>query len=352
MPPTLVDIAKATHTSVSTVSRVLAGGVIANRISKETRERVEAAARELGYRPNLIARTLRTRRSNTVALLVSDIANPFFAQMASLIEHGLHSHGYSLMLCNSGEDMEREAEYLRLLDQKGVDGLILVPILSDRDRLLQHISPRLPLVVLDRPIAGISATVSSDQAQAARILCEALHHRGVRRVALVCGPSHVITHRTRADMVRGCFTVVAQCEGPSMKETGRRAHDEFAAQLTEPPDAIICTNNALAQGVMEAMTATEAQHDPPVVVGVFDEVPMMHLLPLPIIASMQDIRLLAEGCVRQLLPLLPGQSAVDGSAPTPEPMIFPARIVMNPAFEAWERAYRTRHPIPVEMGGG
>src|SRR5476651_789798 len=93
---TLVDIAKATSTSVSTVSRVLAGGVIANRISKETRERVQAAAEKLDYRPNLVARTLRTRRSNTIALLVSDIANPFYAQIASLVERRLYQHGYSL----------------------------------------------------------------------------------------------------------------------------------------------------------------------------------------------------------------------------------------------------------------
>lgn len=350
MPPTLVDIAKVTHTSVSTVSRVLAGGVIANRISKETRERVEAAARELGYRPNLIARTLRTRRSNTVALLVSDIANPFFARMASLIEHGLHGHGYSLMLCNSGEDQEREAEYLRLLDQKGVDGLILVPIVSDRAHLLKHISEKLPLVILDRPIEGISSTVASDQKQAATILCQALSGRGIRRVMLVSGPAHVSTHHTRSETVRQCFDVVAQYEGPSMKETGRRAHEEFAAQSSEPPDAIICTNNALAQGVMEAMTAAEAQLYPAVIVGVFDEVPMMHLLPLPILCSMQDIQQLAEGCVKQLLPLLPGQRAEtrEGHNPPPEPMIFPSRIVVNPAFEAWDRA---RSAVPAGARG-
>src|ERR1700760_321691 len=104
MPPTLLDIAKAAHTSPSTVSRVLSGGNEAKRISEKTRQRVLAAATKLGYRPNLLARSLRTRRSNTVALLVSDIANPFFGQIASLVEKSLHRHGYSLVLCNSAED--------------------------------------------------------------------------------------------------------------------------------------------------------------------------------------------------------------------------------------------------------
>ena len=100
MPPTLTDIAKATNTSVSTVSRVLAGGTVSQRISPETRARVREAASRLGYKPNLLARSLRTRRSHTVALLVSDIANPFFGRLASLIEQSLHGHGYSLILCN------------------------------------------------------------------------------------------------------------------------------------------------------------------------------------------------------------------------------------------------------------
>jgi LacI family transcriptional regulator len=126
MSATLTDIAKATRTSVSTVSRVLSGGAVSKRISSGTRQRVSDTARRMGYRPNLIARSLRTRRSNTVALLVSDIANPWFGQIASLVEQALHREGYSLVLCNSGEDLEREREYLDLLPQKGIDGLIVV----------------------------------------------------------------------------------------------------------------------------------------------------------------------------------------------------------------------------------
>src|SRR5213076_400994 len=100
LSPTLIDIARETNTSVSTVSRVLAGGAVAQRISRETRGRVLAAAQRMGYRPNLLARSLRTRKTNTIALLVSDIANPFFASIASRIEQSLHRHGYSLLLCN------------------------------------------------------------------------------------------------------------------------------------------------------------------------------------------------------------------------------------------------------------
>src|SRR5438046_2867733 len=130
--PTLVDIARETNTSVSTMSRVLAGGSSSERISADTRGRVLHVAKKLGYRPNLLARGLRTRQTYTIAFLVSDIANPFFGRIASLVEQALHRHGYSLMVCNSCEDPELEEEYLNLLPSKGLDGLILVPLLRGR----------------------------------------------------------------------------------------------------------------------------------------------------------------------------------------------------------------------------
>src|SRR5688500_17411072 len=110
MSPTLEDIARETKTSESTATRLITGSTMANRISKATRDRVREVADRLGYRPNLLARSLRTRKTNTIALLVSDIANPFFGQIGSQIERGLAKHGYSLMLCNSAEDAKREAD--------------------------------------------------------------------------------------------------------------------------------------------------------------------------------------------------------------------------------------------------
>ncbi len=309
---------------------MLAGGVIANRISKETRERVQLVANRLGYRPNLVARTLRTRRSNTIALLVSDIANPFYAQIASLVERRLHQHGYSLVLCNSGENSTREVEYLQLLNQKAIDGLILVPITIDRNHLMQQIPAKLPLVILDRPIPGIDSTVACDQLQSAKDLCKTLHDVGIRKVAVVTGPSHVTTHNRRASTAAECFEIVAQHEGPARPETGRDAAPKL---MLHHPEAIVCTNNALALGLIDSLVQIE---NPPVI-GVFDEVPMMHVLPIPIVCAVQDVNALAEGCVAQLLPLL-------GGDPKPaQPMIIPSQSATNRAFEAWS-ANKTAQP--------
>ncbi len=318
-PATLVDIAERTNTSVSTVSRVLAGGAVSRRISRETCRRVKDAAEQLGYRPNLVARALRTRKSNTIALLVSDIANSFFSSIASLIEQSLHRHGYSLMLCNSGENIEREQEYLRLLAQKTIDGLIVVPMARSRKALLANLPTGLPLVVLDRPVAGIPAAVFSDRDQSTNLLCDTLSRVGVKRVAIIAGSHNLITHHRRAEIVGERFEVISRYEGPPLKETGRRAFILLGAR----PDAIVCTNNVLAEGVIDCI----AEIDHPPIIATFDEVPIMHLLPIPIAIAMQDIPMLAEGCVRQLLLQL------DGSDAKPSEVILSSRVITNRAFQ-------------------
>ncbi|HEY7119650.1 MAG TPA: LacI family DNA-binding transcriptional regulator [Tepidisphaeraceae bacterium] len=322
MSPTLVDIARETHTSVSTVSRVLSGGAMANRISKETRQRVQEAAQRLGYRPNLLARSLRTRRTYTVALIVSDIANPFFAQLGSLIERSLARHGYSLMLCNSAEDVEKEADYLRLVAAKGIDGLIVVPLARTRKQILQAVPEKMPLVVLDRPIEGIPS-VASDQDQMSHILSDALDQAGVKKIALLCGPQHIITHRRRCEVLASRFEVLARHEGPAQKATGREAFDQKFAPVIDKVQAVVCTNNFLAQGVVDLMSDI----DNPPVVGVFDEITMFDLLRIPIVCSMQDIPALAEGCVTQILKLL------ERTSEPVQPILLDARVVTNRAFQ-------------------
>ena len=323
MSATLNDIARETHTSVSTVSRVLAGGRVAERISAETRARVAKAADRLGYRPNLLARSLRTRKTHTVALLVSDIANPFFSQIASHVERSLHGHGYSLVLCNSGEDLRREDEYLGLLPRKGIDGLILVPLARGQGELTNHLPKGLPLVILDRPIPGIGASVTSDQEQAADALAGQLRRAGVKRIALVSGPQVIFTHHHRAGRVAQHFEVVARHEGRAQVETGRDAAHAFARGPAF--DAVVCTNNFIGQGYVESM---ERREDAPVV-GVFDEVPMMQLLPVPIVCCVQDVARLAEACVNLLLPQLRGERG----ASQLEPVTAPTSVVTNPAFD-------------------
>jgi LacI family transcriptional regulator len=232
------------------------------------------------------------------------------------------------MLCNSGEDPQREAEYLDLLPQKGIDGLILVPIARSRKAIYEHLPEGLPLVIADRPSPGIDASVASDEEQLGTLLCDTLGRMLVRTAAVVSGPQYVLTHRRRKEIFSERFKVIAYHEGPAQKETGRQAFIRF---LNSSPRAIACTNNFLAQGVIDSI----AKIDAPPIIGVFDEIPMMHLLPLPIVCSMQDIPMLAEGAVTQILLQLRGQPSQC------RPILLPARAITNPAFQVLQTEGRS-----------
>jgi LacI family transcriptional regulator len=323
MSATLSDIARETGTSVSTVSRVLAGGAVSKRISKETREKVHKAADRLGYRPNLLARSLRTRKSHTIALLVSDIANPWFGQLASLIEKNLHDQGYSLFLCNSDEDLKREAEYLHLLPQKGIDGLVLVPLLKTKKALQQQIPPNLPVVIVDRPIPGVNATVASDQDMLANLLADSLAKAGVKTIAMAHGPGHVSSHRRRAEILAQRFEVIGAVEGPSKRDTGQQAMKEFKAKALKP-DAFIGTNLFLTIGLLDEYQAPASGPHP--ILGCFDQLPFHDMLPMPVACAIQDIPALADAVVRELLPML------SPNAPEPKPIVVPTLMSLNRAF--------------------
>lgn len=318
MSATLSDIARETNTSISTVSRVLTSAPESSRISPATREKVIEAAKRLGYRPNLLARSLRTRKTHTLALIVSDIANPWFGMMASVVEQVLHQRGYSLIVCNSCEDAELEQEYLRMLPQKGIDALIVVPLATTREQLTRHLAADLPVVVVDRLVEGMEYSIISDQQRGAVALSDELARINVRRVAVISGPHDVFTHRLRAQTFRGCFEVLVEHEGPAQLETGRQG---WALVGDKPVEAVICTNNLLGQGALEAMMQSGGQ----LPIACFDGLTMMDLLPVPIVSCVQDVERLATGAVDLALGQIQ-QKAMDAQ------LVMPTRIVWNEAF--------------------
>ena len=121
---TINDVAKKAQVSISTVSRVLNGTAFVN---SEVKKRVEDAIRELAYQPNPAARSLRVNRSRIIGLLISDIQNPFFMSLIQGVEDEAHRNGYSLLLCNSNEDSNKEQQYLNVLCAERVAGAIIVP---------------------------------------------------------------------------------------------------------------------------------------------------------------------------------------------------------------------------------
>ena len=176
MTVSIKDVAQAAGVSPATVSRVLGGG----KVSAELRGQVEAAVKATGYRPNLSARRLRSRDSQTIGLIVADICNPFFTAVASAVEDAAYKAGLRVILCNTDENPQKEAMYLQLMEEERVTGVIFAPTRATVGALSRR-ELDFPIVLIDRAdMAGRQDAVVLDNAAAAAMLVEHLQAQGYR----------------------------------------------------------------------------------------------------------------------------------------------------------------------------
>lgn len=256
--PTIREVAKKAGVSSTTVSHVINHTRF---VSEDVSERVRSAMDELGYRPNALARSLRRGETKTLGLIMPDSANPFFAEIAKEIEKTVFSSGYSLILCNTNGDLEREKFYTEVLLAKQVDGVIFVAAGDETESLLQLVNRKLPMVVVDRyfgdlPVDIVLTNNYLGGYNATRHLIE----QGHRRIAVICGPSNVTPS---ADRVRGYRS--------AMQDSGLEVDEELVAagnfdsesglkcarQLLDvktPPTAIFACNDLMAIGAVRAVS--------------------------------------------------------------------------------------------------
>ena len=251
-PLTVKDIARLSQTSASTVSRVLTGRVP---VAPQKREAVLQAIQAAEYRPNLLARSLKTKTTHSVGLLINDILNPFYSALARGVEDAASEAGYALMLCNTNEDAHREQQYLAMLRGKSVDGIILAPTGGSREAMEALLEAGTALVQIDRALPGLpAASVTLDNALggflAARHLLEAGHER-IGFVTYAMGQSTVVQRE------EGCRRAAAEAGLPNNCAVCAVGFDladtdmQVAALLeTHRPTALIAANNRLALAVL------------------------------------------------------------------------------------------------------
>jgi LacI family transcriptional regulator len=280
---TISDVAKLAGVSAMTVSRVVNG---TGYTSAATRSRVEAAIGELGYVPNALARQLRSKRTKTIALVVSDISNPFFTTIARGAEDVAVAHGFSVMYCNTDESETEEEQYLLMLIERQVDGVLLVPARSSGTsfRLLQ--AHRVPVVVMDRRVAARNVdSVLCDSEAGAYALTRHLIELGHRRIAVLTGRRNV---STSVDRVAGCRRALQE-EGIVLDDDlvhyggfnfGKlnQADGHRMAQLVlsaegERPTALFAANNFIAFGAIRALREAGLRVPEDISVVAFDDLP-------------------------------------------------------------------------------
>jgi LacI family transcriptional regulator len=259
-----------------TVSRVINNS---GYISQEKRERVEAAVAALGFVPNALARSLRFKQTKTIALIVTDITNPFFTTIARGVEDAASEQGFMVVFGNTDESQDKEVNYLNVLLQKQVDGILLVPVRSSPEPVNFLQGHNIPLVVLDRRIPGLKVdSVRCDSEQGAYLLTRHLLELGHRRIATLSGPAELMTAADRVAGYRralheaGLGDETAVYYGFFTPESGYEM--ALQALTANPrPTALLATNNFIAAGVLHALHKTGLRAPEDISVVAFDDLP-------------------------------------------------------------------------------
>jgi LacI family transcriptional regulator len=283
---TIREVAESAGVSYATVSHVINNTRL---VSPETRERVLAAMDALNYRPNALARSLRQGKTNTIGLVLPDSANPFFAEISRSIEDEAFKKGYSVFLCNTELDTQRELFYVDVLSKKQVDGIIFVAAGDTADSLDYLIQRRMPLVMIDREVPNVEAdAVLTDNQLGGYLATHHLLDLGHRRIACIAGPSSITPSAERIIGYRKALEEAGVSYDEKLILRGDY-HAQSGMDIThiilgmDPrPTAIFALNDLMALGALRA--AAEAGYSVPndlSVVG-YDDLEISHFTNPPL----------------------------------------------------------------------
>jgi LacI family fructose operon transcriptional repressor len=245
------DVARVANVSPATVSRVLAG----RSVDAAMQERVHAAVKATGYRPNLAARRLRSQHSNTIGLIVADIRNPFFTAVSRTIEDLAYARGLRVILCNTDEDPAREAMYLQLMQEERVTGVILAPTRQGLAKVAKA-KPDYPMILIDRTAPGITHDcVVLDNGAMAELLVEHLNDRGFRRIAGLFGASSSTGVERRAGFETASARLGLYADAVAVPhgegEAARVVTDLLARSA--PPQALVASNGVALMATLRTL---------------------------------------------------------------------------------------------------
>ena len=292
---TLDNIADKLSISGTTVSRVLTGQSKKYRISSRTAELVQKTASELGYVPDQLARALRTKRTNTMGLIIPDISNPFFSTIARNIEIQARKVGSSIILADSQEDTQLEIESIRLLQSRKVDGLLICPVGEESSHLEQIVDAGLPMVIIDRYFPSLDcAYVVSDNYQGALEAVEYFFEMEHRSIGYIQGRLNTSVNN---DRIRG-YRDAHEKNGVSVNESlivgdsfGKR-NGYIGAKIllakTPRPTAIFAASNLISLGAMTAIKEEGLKIPEDISIISFDDQPYSEYLATPMTTVVQQ----------------------------------------------------------------
>lgn len=325
------DVALHAEVAIGTVSNVLNHP---NRVSTATAKKVQASIRALGFVRNDAARQLRAGESRTIALLVFDAANPFFADLARGAEDAATAEGYQVLVANTSESGERELSYLDLFEEQRVRGILISPYGEVEDRLLSLKKFGIPSVLVGRVSENNTfSSVSVDDVAGGRIATEHLLARGKQALAFVGGPLDIPQVR---DRLHGTRRAVEHHGGSSLKVftttattvlEGRRVGEGILAlPESERPDALFAANDLIALGLLQALVANgdvSVRVPGDIAIIGYDDIDFATSAIVPLTSIRQPSALLGETALRLLK-----EESLDPSL-TPRKIVFQPELVVR-----------------------
>ncbi|RSL33643.1 LacI family transcriptional regulator [Salibacterium salarium] len=308
---TIKDVSKLAGVSVATVSRVLNEN---GYVKEETKQKVKQSIETLEYKPNAVARSLYNKKSYTIGLIVPDIMNPFFPELARSIEDEMNVHGYTVILCNSDADAKKEEHYLDILKQKYVDGVIFVSHTLKQESIKEW---GLPLVALDRPIGEDIPSVSVDNRKAARTAVEYLINKGCQSIAHICGPSFIPNANER---YLGYLDAMQNTNQKNYEELIINGYYQWkeAEKSTytllknnDSIDGIFAGNDIMALGVMKAAEAAGRKIPKDLQIIGFDGVQISEMLNPELTTMAQPIYEMGTKACEMLLERIEGNQVLE-----------------------------------------
>jgi len=303
---TIKDIAKKANVAPSTVSNVLNN---TKYVTEDIRERVLSVVDELGYSPNLIARSLKTKQTNTIGVIVPDLTNAFFIEIVNAIEAYLYEKNYSILVCCTRENKQKEKKYLLSLVQKGIDGLLFLGTGLNPSHLLAKLP--IPIVLIDRMIGNQFSSVSIDNELGGYLGTKHLLERGAKRISFLLGP---LVLKTNMDRLQGYqralaengviydSTLIVQCE-PVTYESGWEAVERLDVDGVEY-DAVFAASDFLAVGALRYLLYKKIRVPEQVKLVGFDGIPITEIFTPAITTVNQPKREMGERAARILIKMI------------------------------------------------
>lgn len=299
---TIHDVAKKASVSVATVSRFLNES---GYVGKKSREAIEKAIQELNFIPNNVARTLSTRQSNLIGLIIPDIKNPFFPELARAVEDTAYKNGYTVVLCNSDENSNKEKQYLQTLNQKYVAGVILT---STREGYNQKI--KVPVVALDRQVSEDIPSVMTNNVLGMQLATNHILECGATELLFLKGPKQLISSNERLkgflNVVEGKNMITHILECPYEFDVSEKNVFDYL-QKNPSINGIIASSDVSAIGAMRACYKLNKKVPEDIQIIGFDGIQIGAFLTPSLTTIAQNIYKLGEAATQMLITQIEGK---------------------------------------------